>query len=98
MLGNRHTVVVRDRRFGRRGAAWADVVFSFTTIDVHGASPTGAFGINNSGQIVGYFNDVTGIHGFLATPVPEPSALPLLAGCLIGLVVVLRQRLTARNG
>jgi probable HAF family extracellular repeat protein len=35
--------------------AWADVVYSFTTLDVPGASPgsTSANGINNSGQIVG---------------------------------------------
>jgi hypothetical protein len=35
--------------------AWADMVYSFTTIDVPGASPgsTSVYGINNSGQIVG---------------------------------------------
>ena len=74
--------------------AWADVVYSFTIIDVPGATSTVAFGTNDSGQIAGYYQDAgAGNHGFLATPtVPEPSTLPLLAGCLIGLAVVLRRR------
>jgi uncharacterized membrane protein len=41
-----------------------DVGGSFTTIDVPGASSTHAAGINDSGQIVGYFVDATGTHGF----------------------------------
>ena len=36
-----------------------------TSIDVPGASQTLAFGINAEGQIVGYFTDPTGTHGFL---------------------------------
>src|SRR5215467_7975417 len=62
---------------------------SFTTIAVPGAISTGASGINNSGEIVGGYTDSTGTHGFLATPtgVPEPSTLPLVAGCLIGLAM-----------
>jgi hypothetical protein len=49
--------------------AWADMVYSFTTIDVPGASPgsTSVLGINNSGQIVGGFSDATGSHGFVDT-------------------------------
>lgn len=41
------------------------VTYTFTTIDVPGADRTEAYGINNSGQIVGFFFDATGIHGFL---------------------------------
>jgi hypothetical protein len=36
--------------------AWADVVYSFTTIDVPGASGTNAYEINDSGQIVGSYS------------------------------------------
>ena len=39
----------------------------FTTIDVPGASETFAYGINETGQIVGTFVDATGAHGFLDT-------------------------------
>ncbi len=40
--------------------------FTFTTLDVPGASYLGTltFGINDAGQIVGYFYKNTGIHGF----------------------------------
>jgi probable HAF family extracellular repeat protein len=40
----------------------------FTPIDFPGASATFASGINNSGQIVGWYTDETGTHGFLADP------------------------------
>src|SRR2546428_14035363 len=41
--------------------------FTFSTIDVPGASSTEALGINNAGQIVGFFKDNigSGQHGFL---------------------------------
>jgi probable HAF family extracellular repeat protein len=40
--------------------------FTFTTIDVPGATFTGASGINDHGQIVGFYDDVSGTeHGFL---------------------------------
>jgi len=41
------------------------LAFTFTTIDVPGASNTQPFGINNARQIVGVFVDATGTHGFL---------------------------------
>ena len=64
--------------------AFADPIYSFTTIDVPGQS-TRAWGINDSGQIVGYFDDTTGEHGFLATPVPEPPSSLTLATGLVAL-------------
>src|SRR5213593_2462215 len=41
--------------------------FTFSTIDVPGAFSTEALGINNAGQIVGFFKDNigSGQHGFL---------------------------------
>jgi probable HAF family extracellular repeat protein len=41
---------------------------TYTTLEVPGATDTVASGINDFGQIVGYFYDATGGHGFLATP------------------------------
>ncbi len=52
-----------------------------TTFDVPGAGSGGsiATGINDSGQIAGYYFDSSGnVHGFIATPAPEPSSLVLL--------------------
>ena len=44
---------------------------SFTPLEFPNATPgtTQVRGINNAGRIVGIFNDATGQHGFLATPV-----------------------------
>ena len=39
--------------------------YSFTTINVPGATNTQANGINNRGEIVGSFTDATGTHGFI---------------------------------
>src|SRR4051794_16662368 len=41
--------------------------FSFIQIDLPGAFFTHASDINNAGQIVGFFSDSTGGHGFLDT-------------------------------
>jgi probable HAF family extracellular repeat protein len=41
--------------------------YIFTQIDVPGAAATFASGINNAGQVVGFFQDSTGDHGFLDT-------------------------------
>src|SRR6516225_8731523 len=38
---------------------------SFTSIDIPGASGTEPFGIDNAGQIVGFYVDPAGNHGFL---------------------------------
>jgi hypothetical protein len=42
----------------------------YTTFDPPGSTFTRASGINDFGQIVGLDS---GVHGFLATPVPRPS-------------------------
>jgi hypothetical protein len=44
-----------------------DASYTFTTLDVPGATVTLAYGINDRGQIVGWFQ-VGAMHGFLAIP------------------------------
>jgi len=59
---------------------------SFATIDDPLSSSTPAFGvagttingINNAGDLVGFYSDGTNVNGFLATPTPEPSMIGLL--------------------
>jgi probable HAF family extracellular repeat protein len=54
--------------FGGVETALANPIYSFTTIDVPGANGiTAASGINDNGQIVGYFRDALAFHGFLDT-------------------------------
>jgi probable HAF family extracellular repeat protein len=53
--------------FGGVETAFADIAYSFTTIDVPGARDTQTLGINDSDQIVGRFVDATGAHGFVDT-------------------------------
>src|SRR6516164_3084931 len=50
--------------FGGVETAFADSIYSFTTIDPPGALSTEANGINDSGQIVGDFWDGLNLHGF----------------------------------
>jgi hypothetical protein len=68
---------------------------SFQTINDPLASATPAFlvtgttinGINNAGDLVGFYSDGTHVDGFLATPTPEPAMMGLLlmgAALLVG--------------
>ena len=50
---------------GASSGSSAATIYTFTTIDVPGATSTSAYGINDAGQIVGSFNNATGSHGFL---------------------------------
>jgi hypothetical protein len=43
------------------------IAYTFTTIDVPGASSTSAAGIDDAGQITGSYDDSTGTHAFLRT-------------------------------
>ncbi|HTW64922.1 MAG TPA: hypothetical protein VME17_09920 [Bryobacteraceae bacterium] len=66
---------------------------SFQTVDDPLASNMAAFGvdgttingINNAGDLVGFYSDGTNVDGFLATPTPEPATIGfmILCGALI---------------
>ena len=61
-----------------------------------GANETGATGINNSGQIVGYYRDPSLFHGFIATPEPIPE-LGTFSTLITGLLMCSVLRLCAKD-
>jgi hypothetical protein len=50
----------------------------YARIAPHGALGTQALGLNNRGQVTGVFYDLTGVHGFIASPTPEPSSWAMM--------------------
>jgi probable HAF family extracellular repeat protein len=95
--------IVGDFSDGTNTHGFLNTDGNFTQIDPPGGGAvlTNAFGINNAGQIVGFFERPAGCdHGFLMTPVPEaipePATLTLLgSGILIlGSFSMMRHRKT----
>ena len=59
----------------------------------NGVEVTQITGINNSGEITGFYSDANGVfHGFVATAVPEPSSMALLGIGVASVVVWARRR------
>jgi len=73
---------------------------TWTTVNDPFASATPAFlingttinGVNDLGQLVGFYSDGTNVDGFLATPVPEPAAVGLIGAGLIACIWMRKRR------
>ena len=50
--------------FGSAHEAFADYTYTYTSIDYPDAGNTWVSSVNDSGQLAGYFQDTTGLHGF----------------------------------
>jgi hypothetical protein len=73
---------------------YTDLGGLFTSFDPTGSTSTTINGINDLGQIVGFYTDANdNVIGFVGTPVPEPPALSLMgAALLVGGIMRRRQR------
>lgn len=70
---------------GYHGFILTDGVFS--TLDDPLSGSTRILGINNENQVVGFYSDGTGDHGFIATPtVPLPPSAALFLSGVLGVV------------
>ena len=59
----------------------------------NGVEVTQITGINNAGEISGFYSDANGVfHGFVAEAVPEPSSMALLGIGMASVIVWARQR------
>jgi hypothetical protein len=67
----------------------------------NGVEITQITGINNSGEITGFYSDANGVfHGFIATAVPEPGSLALMCigfTSVLGAGYIRRRRLKAAS-
>jgi hypothetical protein len=105
MLGiNDHGIAVGyygDSTMSQHGYFYNTMTGKYTFLDDpnaafnNGVEITQITGINNSGEITGFYSDANGVfHGFVATPVPEPGSFALICVGVASLLTVryLRQR------
>src|SRR5271165_2911332 len=60
----------------------------------NGVEVTQITGITNSGEITGFYSDANGVfHGFVASPVPEPTSLTLAGAGLLAAWLAKRRKL-----
>jgi hypothetical protein len=77
---------------------------TWMTVDDPNASPTAAFGvtgttingINDQGELVGFYSDGTNVDGFVAST-PEPASLALMSAGLVGVGLLFRRGRTSKN-
>lgn len=99
---NDHGVIVGDYYDCLSGCPERGFVLSngvFTTVDAPGAGPggTGVEGINNKGDIVGFFYNAEGeTEGFVAIPAPEPITVSVFGAGIAG-AVAMRRRKNAKS-
>lgn len=87
------------------GFTFNSLTNTWTTVDDPNGSSVAAFGVtgttingvNDQGQLVGFYSDGSNVDGFLATATPEPASLGCMAaGLLVCAGICLRKR-TARG-
>ncbi len=100
---NDHGVAVgyyQDSTASQHGYFYNTSTGTYTFLDDPNAAFNGAgvevtqiTGINNSGEITGFYSDASGVfHAFVAVPVPEPSSVALLGIGMASVVVWVRKR------
>jgi hypothetical protein len=87
---------------GNNGLTYNSLTKTWATVNDPNASFTTAFGVsgtfingvNDNGDLVGFYSDGTHVNGMLATPTPEPASVGLV---LLGSVLALGAGLTRKR-